>query len=227
MPREFVAASSQNLLTTASSVVTAYPFTFACWARATDVTGGGAFQNVMACGDNGATNNAEVVLGFTTTGAIRAVIANGGSVGSATTGVAATNATWAHLAGVFTNATSRDVYLNGGNKASDTTNLAFPAVNRFAFSFRPVSGGANYLTGAIAEAAAWSVALDAAEIAALAKGVCPTLIRPTALLAYWPLFGNNSPELDRWRNSYSMTVTGATKSTDGVRIYYPSQAAGF
>jgi hypothetical protein len=223
MPREFVASSSQQLNNGTTSVVTAYPFTLAAWARATTAANG--FQNVIAMGDGATANDNEIVLGFADTGGIRATIAKSQTVGSATT-TAATNGAWTHLCGVFTSATSRDAYRDGANKASNATNLVFPAVDRVAMSWRPVTGGANYLTGAIAEAAAWSVALDAAEVAALAKGVCPTLIRPTALLAYWPLWGNESPEPDRWRSKISMTLSGTpTKSTDGVHIYYPSQVA--
>lgn len=221
MPRQFLSSSSQYLINTSTGIVSAYPFTMACWSRANDVTGGGTFQNVMSMGDNGSVNQNEIVLGFTTGGGIRATIAKGGTVGSATT-TAATNGAWTHLCGVFTSATSRDAYRDGGNKASNATNLAVPVVTQFAMSFRPVTGGANYLTGAIMEAGIWNVALDADEIVALSKGVCPKLIRPTALLGYWPLFGNDSPEPDRWRDRVDLTLTNApTKATDGIRVYYP------
>jgi len=42
--------------------------------------------------------------------------------------------------------------------------------------------------GLVAEVAVWNVVLDDSEIAALAQGVSPLLIRSTALVEYWPVF---------------------------------------
>lgn len=36
----------------------------------------------------------------------------------------------------------------------------------------------------------WSIALPAADIAALAAGLSPLKVHPEALIAYWPLMGS-------------------------------------
>jgi hypothetical protein len=53
------------------------------------------------------------------------------------------------------------------------------------------------------------VALSASDVAILAAGVCPLLVRPEALLAYWPLWGIYSPETDLV-GGFGMTVTGTS-----------------
>lgn len=219
MPREFSSASSQAL-TRSNAVISAYPFTVAAWARATTVA---SLQEVISIGANTGANQNEVSIGFSATGAPRARVATAGTERIATAGAAPSNGAWCHICGVFTNSTSRDCYLNAANKGSNTSSVNLSgSLDRMALGRRELDTPSNYLTGAIAEAAIWSVALDIDEITALAKGVCPLLIRPTALLAYWPLFGNDSPEPDRWRNSYALTLVNTpTKSTDGIRVYYP------
>jgi hypothetical protein len=81
------------------------------------------------------------------------------------------------------------------------------------------SARANYFSGLIAEAGIWSVALTAAEIASLAKGISPLSIRPASLLAYWPLIGQTSPEID-FHGRFEMTVSGAV-ADDHPRVYMP------
>jgi hypothetical protein len=82
-------------------------------------------------------------------------------------------------------------------------------------------GTANFV-GDLAEWAVWLAALDAAEMAALAKGVSPLLIRPAALVAYWPIHGSASPEPDWWRNGLGGTLTGTPAQADHTRIVYPA-----
>jgi hypothetical protein len=48
----------------------------------------------------------------------------------------------------------------------------------------------------LAEAAIWNVALSDTEVAALAAGYSPKTIQPTALVAYWPLIGDWTPEIE-------------------------------
>ena len=45
----------------------------------------------------------------------------------------------------------------------------------------------NYCDGSLAEAAIWNAALSDAEVAALATGVSPLLVRPGSLVFYAPL----------------------------------------
>lgn len=83
------------------------------------------------------------------------------------------------------------------------------------------------VNGAVAEAAVWNVVLDATERAALAAGVCPLLIRPSALVFYSALDGRRaigivgSPGANR--TGITATVSGAIFA-DHPRIFYPSRA---
>lgn len=76
--------------------------------------------------------------------------------------------------------------------------------------------------GEMAEVAVYSAALDASEITALSKGFSPILIRPASLVAYWPLIGSYSPEIDVWKNNLSGTITGSPSASAHPRVYYPT-----
>jgi hypothetical protein len=55
------------------------------------------------------------------------------------------------------------------------------------------AGSSGFDDGTICEVAAWNVALTAAEFAALGQKISPLLIRPTALVLYWPLIRETAP----------------------------------
>lgn len=78
------------------------------------------------------------------------------------------------------------------------------------------------MDGNLAEAAGWSVVLDAAQIAGIAKGFSPRLY-PTGLEFYAPLIGKASPEPDIVGGTTG-TVTGAVVA-DHVRVYYPGASS--
>jgi hypothetical protein len=68
--------------------------------------------------------------------------------------------------------------------------------------------GTDFMSGDIAEAAMWDVALGDDEVLMLGVGFSPLCIRPQSLVAYWPLVGRHSPEIDMI-GKFDMTVTGA------------------
>lgn len=131
---------------------------------------------------------------------------------------------WVHIAIAYNKTGSViQIYVNGveigaGGAQSGTWGTATLGTNMRL----GVNGGlsSGFFDGDIAEVGMWSVVLDAAEIAALAKGFSPSLIRPTSLNAYWPIFGNNSPELDRRKNAYDLTLTASPAKSDHPRMYY-------
>ena len=81
-------------------------------------------------------------------------------------------------------------------------------------------------TGDLAEAAVWNVALTDAEVAALARGIHPFLIRPDALVAYWPILGRYSPEINLKSNSATMAIQGTLSQAAHPRIFRPPQFRG-
>ena len=83
-------------------------------------------------------------------------------------------------------------------------------------------GGFDAWDGDIADAAFYTVALTEDELLALSAGYSPELIRPGSLVAYWPLFGNLSPETSRI-GGYDMTLENAPTKADHPRVIYPDR----
>ena len=118
---------------------------------------------------------------------------------------------WHHFAATLTatgtGAGSGIVYLDGGGLQTNSWNGI--TATGFAIGALGLSGGPfNPYSGSIAHCAAWNVALSTAEIAALAAGVLPGLIRPQNLIGWWPLDGLQSPEPDLSGNANNGTLTG-------------------
>lgn len=216
MARSFTAASS-HYLQRSSAVVSGVPLTMACWFNSSSAT---LAQFLMSIGASASEDYFTLVARGDTGGdpmgaAVRSVATS--AVANSTTGYS--TGVWHHAAAVFTSSTSRAAFLDGGSKGTDATNLtpsgmALTGVGRLS-RLTPT----GYTSGMIAEAAIWSAALTDAEVASLARGVCPTQIRPASLAAYWPLYGRTDPEPDPWR-ALGLTVTGAT-AADHPRVFHP------
>jgi hypothetical protein len=220
MARTFVRTSSQVIYRT-SAVLTAAPITMACWFKLTDITN---FQALMSLARNNATFGDFFIL------AARGDVAsdpleancfssspNGFGVAATTSGYAAN--TWHHGCAVFASATDRRVYLNGGSKGTNATSTNPISIDRTSIGALYRNTPAGYCDGLLAEAGIWNVALSDEEAAILAKGYSPLLVRPASLVAYWPLIGRYSPEIDI-KGGYALTVSGATVG-DHPRIIYP------
>jgi hypothetical protein len=122
---------------------------------------------------------------------------------------------WHHCVGTYDGSSIR-AYLNGALDA--TTGASAPNTTGTPV-FRVFGGdvGYNAPLGAACEAALWNAALNADEIAALAKGFSPAFFRPQSLLAYAPLVR----ELFESKGN-TLTNTGTTAG-DHPRIIYPSR----
>lgn len=221
MARSYASASSQKLQHD-NAAATDVPLTIACWARTQSTA---TTQAIAAIGQR-VTNAQRYQVFFNSSGRIAGYCQNAAGTQISnfadSSGVNYSANTWYHAAVVFSTTTSRTVYRDGGNAGSDTTSVTVGTVTttNFGTRFDGAAFGA-YLNGQTAEGGVWNVALTAAEIASLAKGVCPLSIRPESLVAYWPMYGNNSPE-DDWVGSFDLTITGATKATVHPRISYPA-----
>ena len=209
------APTGKYMVHAAASPVTAAPLTLACWGRPETAT-----VNQMCIGLADAVTTHRWVLSCSTSQQVVAGAAAGGAEAQAGIGSWSIN-TWQHFAATFESDTSRYSYLDGVQSTQNTTSVAPIGVNHLNVGSRP--DAALPFVGMLAEAAVWNVALTLAEIVSLAKGFAPSLIRPTSLVAYWPLFGNDSPELDRWNGRYDLTLFGPPDKAEHPRIYYPSQ----
>lgn len=218
MARLFDDASTQYLEYN-GTIVTAAPLTLACWFRSNDTA---ASQTLISIGDGASVNNYFLIAanGDQVGDPIRAV-ARGTADNPASTTAGFTANTWHHAAGVFTSSTDRAAFLDGGNKGTNAVAGTPAGLDRTAIGRLYRSVPTSYMSGEIAVPAIWDVALTDAEVAMLALGIVPWLVRPSNLVACWPMFGYSSPELDMI-GSIGMTVTGATVA-DQPRLIYPTK----
>ena len=138
----------------------------------------------------------------------------------ATTTASAATGAWQTVAGVWAASNSKALYLNGGNKVTNTgaSAVAFADLSRVALGANVLGPPLEYFDGRLAHVAVWTAALTDDDVAILHAGLHPTRVKPASLIAYWSLSGKDSPEVDIiGRND--LTVTNATVSNEEPRIF--------
>lgn len=219
MARNFAYLSEQYLIN-GNAVVTAVPLTMVAFV----------YTNDDVADDQGILQIADVssnIIWFDID-----LYYNGGSKNFRAVSIGAGNAqaissnsysadTWYHVGGVFTNPTSRNIYVDGISRGSNSTSSTPTGLDQTAIGmFRDDTPRAPF-DGYLAEAAVYSTNLTAAEMAILAMGMSPLAVRPQNLVAYWPLYGNLSPEPDWLENKYNMTLTNGPTKADHPPVVYP------
>lgn len=131
------------------------------------------------------------------------------------------NGVWHHAAGVFTSTTSRQAFVDGVGGTIGTTSRSFPTtLDGIWMGVLPESTFIEPAEGRLAEVGVWNVALTDAEIASLASGVSPLMVRPQNLVGYWPLYTSGA-EPD-WVGENPLTETGTVvKAAHPPLIVYP------
>jgi hypothetical protein len=189
MAYDFTAASSQHL-TTASTPITAFPLTLACWAKLSVDVGGRVF---VALQDSGATS--RVAMSFNgVTSPKRSVQGALFSSSNVFSGVCWSDASvnlneWYHAAFTISAGNITTAFFNGAAGANTAANAAQPSgIDAIYIGCTESSGTkAGFHDGALAEVGIWNVALTTAEIASLAKGMTCDKVRPQSLVFYAPL----------------------------------------
>jgi hypothetical protein len=219
--------STSNYLHITSGLLTAAPLTMACWAF--DPLPASA-QSLMCISNNASLTNRDLFrLGESASGTVRisAAVADAAAVTQCFTSTVVPSSTWFHACGVWASASDRRSFLNGGGKGTSATSVTPSGVNRtsLGMSENTTINSVFSGTGAIAHAAIWNIALTDAEVLALANGLHPTRMHPESLVAYWPLFGEASPEQNIKSNAGAMVMVGTlTKyatAPAAPRIYMP------
>jgi hypothetical protein len=209
--RNFVAASAQYL--SGAAPLTATPLTIAGWFNPN--TSAGA---ICCLGNNSAIN--EFLL-YANAGSLYIYTKDNGGAGNVSVQASSSYSTgvWSHAAAVWASATSRSIYLNGGSKASTGVTSVTPTGVNALFIGGQINGGslANQFDGLIAEIGIWNVALNDAEVAVLALGISPLLIRPEALVFYAPVSGG-SPEPD-FVSRKNLTLVGTPAVVAHPRMF--------
>lgn len=172
MARLFDDASSEYLKR-ASTPLTAPPITLACWFYIDDST---SAQYLMNVGTAGTQDHRFSLLVLAAAGGslVRATTRDTVNT-NADTSTGYTNNTWHHACAVFAAANDRRVYIDGGSKGTDATSRTPVGADAIFIGARP--NPSDYLSGRLAEAAMWDVALSDAEVAMLADGFSPLFIR--------------------------------------------------
>jgi hypothetical protein len=206
---------TDDYIEASSAAVTAAPLTMACWFRPVNTTTNFSLMSLSV--NTGATDRFVLQAAGAVAGdPVRLQITQAGTTSN--TAVSASGYTannWWHAAGVFTSSTSRKAYISGVGGTADTTNLTPSGVNRTGIGYHITSGSRTVFTnGRIAEAAIWNEALNDDEIAALANGFRPSLIRPNKLVFYVPLVR----EVLDVRSALSLTTSGAVVADHTRRI---------
>jgi hypothetical protein len=197
-------------LSTASAPASGYPMTLALWYRLSSLV----TSRVMTVGAaNGDRHQLQVNTQFSQASAV--TVAGGGASAVAAGGAFtyATNA-WYHHAGVFSASDSRSVWMNGSLLASDASDRTPGTFDRVTIGAGAVPAGL-FFAGDIAEVGVWSAALTAAEIASLAQGISPSLVRPQSLVFYAPLVR----DLIDVRGGLTITNNNTATVADHPRIY--------
>ncbi len=137
--------------------------------------------------------------------------------GQAVTSTNVTEQTWEHAGCVQADSNDRSVYLNGGNKGTNSDNGEVSAADRTSIGQEGDSTPGDFWDGRMAEVAFWNVALTDAEMAILGKGYSPLFVRPASLVSYFPLIRNSKDLLG------GTNMTEFNTPTIGVhpRIIYP------
>lgn len=195
--------SNQHL--TASNPVDAVPLTLACWFRS-DVT---AVKNLLYVSDSALTRTFGMYLGAT--GNLRGYV-RGASVADFPAAANYSTATWHHACLTCSSNTSRSVYLDGGNAATNSTSVT-PDAGVITTTFMGYTVGT--LDGRIAEVGIWNAALTADEVLALGKGAAPCLVRPQSLVFYAPLIR----ELIDVRGGRVITNNNSATVAEHPRVY--------
>lgn len=196
----YYARASTEYSEAAGAPATAVPLTMACWFNSTTAL---YDQCLMFIGDKDADYNYFTLMasGAVAGDPVRACAAEG-EASRAATSTGYTANTWHHACGVFSATNSRTAYIDGGSAGTNTTVREPAGCDRVSIGRAGQSTAEDYMSGMIAEAAVWSVALSAADIAQLAHGQSPLLVQAASLVAYWPLIrGDND-----WVGGYNLTA---------------------
>lgn len=219
MARAFDNASSQYL-EYGSALFSAYPITIACWFNSDDDA---AAQTLFSLSDSSASNQQFVVLmadGTLTNDPVRALVYDSGGQDHALSTTGYSTGTWHHACGIFTSATHRAAFIDGGSKGTQTDTRNWPSgLDVTTLGRRTDSAPGQYMSGYIAELGVWTVALSDEEVASLATGISPKAIRPGSLGAYIPLIRDNDEDIV---GGYSFTAGGGPTIVEHPPVIYPA-----
>lgn len=199
------------------------PVSIHCWAKPSSLAASGLFQN----NKNDLTHKGVWLNVADSSGHIESGFGDndGGSVSSSrrskvSTG-AITSGVWNAVGCSIEAATTQAVYINGTDATGSYSGSGDVLAYNVGVGGKIGFSGGSYFPGSIAEVGFWNVALTAAEFAALGKGTSPLLIRRSALIAYWPVYGVADPEADLAGLALNSTAITGTSLANHAPVGMP------
>ena len=219
MSKAFLASSSEHL-TAASTPVTGFPLTISLWFNPDDVTTGNEIISIV---------DASAASDWISIGArgdqggdpLRLRVRRSSDSYVLSSGSFSANQ-WQHACCVIegTGANQAHIFLDGSKDSgtvSTPINLDSISIGRLGDS-----SPSNYTNGSLAEIGIWAVALTDAEVACLAAGFAPPLMRPQSLEFYAPLVREDVELI----GGLSFSTGGTPTVDDHPRIILPSSNIG-
>lgn len=207
---------SSQFLSAGSAVVTGPPATMGGFFKPTNITTAGVLVGVM---EGGSTNNELYILIAGTFGGDPIQAASKDTTTSGAVSTAGFIAgEWQHAVARFSSTTSRDAYLNGGNKGSNTATSSPVNIDSTHIGSLNRPTDIFFFDGDVAEVFIYNVALTDAEIAWLGKGYSPLTL--THRIKNLVLYKDLIRAIDR--PNFGPTLTnnnGATVATHAPVIY--------
>ncbi len=208
---------STDKIVHSGTIISGHPYSFCGWGNSTSAT---AAQQLLGENDSTVDNEYTRVAFQGNVGGdpINCTSRDSGGVANASTSTGYTTGTWHCAGGVFASTTSRAAYIDGGSKGTDTEDISFATHNNFSIGVQERSSVTNFFAGDIACCGVWNVTLTDAEMAILAKGVNPFFFRNDALIAFYPIDGNDSPEAEFVSGNTGVLTGPPTKTADNPPV---------
>ena len=192
-----------------------YNFTLVAWVRPDD-----QHEGTIMGADDGSSDSERFSIFSRNTGRF-ALRRKSGFIQTPDKDYDNSNTTWFHVAGAFAYA-ARALYVNGTQEVAQVSNISLDPTGATTFYIGRDRASSKFWDGAIAEAAAYDANLSAADIATLAAGFSPLLVRPDKLIGYWPLGGGYFPATVNPIGSTSLSVNSSPSAEAHPRIIYPT-----
>jgi hypothetical protein len=207
----------------ASGIITTEPLSISAWVY---TTASQSVANIAGLWTSGSAWNRNVFRLAVLNDAVNANTGSATGAAGAQTSTTMGTDTWHHACGVWTSATSRASYLDGGGKGTNTNSHTPTGIDRTSIGTGDgsTSTSAWNATGFIAEVAYWNAALTDAEVLVLSRGFSPLFVRPASLVAYYPLIGRSSPEVNRFDRTAVQSMQGTLTAAAHPRIIMPRRS---
>jgi len=153
--KEAVQLDGTSSRITANPPAFSVPFSFACWVRFDNLL---ANQALLCVTNNGTSYGRLLVMYYQPFGRL---LVDTGAVTNAQCLAAVYANTWHHVCAVYRSASERSIFLDGGNKATDTTyaEMLTPDLVEFGSYLN-----STHLAGRMAEIGIWNRALSDSEV---------------------------------------------------------------